>query len=301
MKVLATGASGLVGRALSYALGSEGHDVVRLMRPGQPPGPDDARWNPETGELDSAVASGAEAAVNLAGASIAEGRWTAARKQLLRSSRVELTRGLVQALARLPQPPKVLVSASAVGYFGDRGDEILTDQSPPGSDFLARLARDWEEEALRGQEFGMRVVILRFGMVLSATGGALKRMLLPFRLGLGGRLGSGKQWLAWLTLPEAVRMIRQAIDNPNWQGAFNAVAPSPVTNAEFTGALARALGRPALLPAPAFALRMAFGELADALLLASQRAVPKRLEEQRHSFLHPGINEAFEALLGRGR
>jgi len=299
MKALITGASGLIGSALAYALGNEGHEVVRLVRPGLPAAPSDARWNPETGELDSAQASGGDAAVNLAGASIAGARWSARRKQLLRSSRVDFTRSLVQALGRQPRPPKVLVSASAVGYFGDRGDEILTDQSSPGSDFLARLARDWEEEALHAQEFGMRVVILRFGVVLTAGGGALKRMLLPFRLGLGGRLGSGRQWFAWLTLPEAVRMIRQAIENPSWQGAYNAVAPNPVTNAEFTRSLARALGRPALFPAPAFALRLALGELAEALLLASQRATPKRLQDLRYSFLHPEINEAFGAILGR--
>jgi uncharacterized protein len=299
MKVLVTGASGLVGRALSFSLGTEGHDVVRLVRPEHAPDPGDARWKPETGELDSSAAAGADAAVNLAGASIAGARWSAARKELLRSSRVEFTRSLVKALAGLPQPPKVLISASAVGYFGDRGEELLTDQSPPGNDFLARLARDWEEEALRAQDFGMRVVVLRFGVVLSSIGGALKRMLPPFRLGMGGRLGSGKQWVSWLTLPEAVRMIRQAMENANWQGAFNATSPNPVTNAEFTRALARVLGRPALLPAPTFMLRMALGELADALLLSSQRAIPKRLQELRYSFLHPTIPEALGDILRR--
>jgi uncharacterized protein (TIGR01777 family) len=299
MKILLTGASGLVGRALSYSLNTEGHDVVRLVRPGHALGPGDASWSPETAELDAARATGADAAVNLAGASIAQARWSAARKALLRSSRVDYTRSLLQALARLPQPPKVFISASAVGYFGDRGDEVLTDQSAPGNDFLARLARDWEEEALRAQEFGMRVVVLRFGVVLSSVGGALKRMLLPFRVGLGGRLGPGKQWLSWLTLPEAVRMIRHGMENSSWQGAFNATSPNPVTNAEFTRELARVLRRPAVFPAPAFMLRLALGELADGLLLASQRAIPRRLLELRYSFQHPNLAEALTAVLSQ--
>jgi uncharacterized protein (TIGR01777 family) len=303
MKILVSGSSGLVGTALVEALLREGHAVCRLMRPQsarKPGGPQaiEVRWDPISGELDSAAAEGAQAAVHLAGASIAE-RWTDARKRVLRSSRVDATRQLVAALAKLGRPPAVFVSASAIGYYGDRGDEELTETSAPGTDFLAVLARDWEAEAARAEGFGARVAILRQGVILAPHGGALPRMLLPFRLGLGGRLGSGKQWMSWLTLDEVVGIIRAVLENAGWRGPINAVAPNPVRNAEFTTILGRVLHRPTLFPAPAMALRLALGEMAQTLLLASQRVLPKKLQEFGYNFRQPELEPALSALLRR--
>jgi hypothetical protein len=240
---------------------------------------------------------GVDGIVHLAGASIADGRWTEPRKQLLRASRVDATRHLVNGLLQLARPPKVLVAASAVGYYGDRGDEQLTEACAPGSDFLARLARDWEAEALRAGEKGIRTVLLRFGVILSARGGALPRMLLPFRMGVGGKLGSGKQWMSWLTLAEAVGLARHALENGGLTGTVNAVAPSPVRNSEFTKVLGKVLRRPTMFPAPAFALKLALGEMAEALLLSSQRVIPARLQEQGYRFQHPTLEAALHAVL----
>jgi len=299
MKVAITGASGLAGTALGNALGSDGHKIVRLVRPGGTALADDARWNPAAGELDAAALEGCDAAVNLAGASIGEGRWDEARKKVLRESRIDSTRVLVSGLAKLKGKPRVLVSASAVGYYGDRGDEVLSEASGAGNDFLAKLACDWEAEARKAEASGIRTVILRFGVILSAHGGALPRMLTPFRMGVGGKLGSGKQWMSWLTLDEAVNLIRYAIDNSEQRGPVNAVSPNAVRNADFTRTLAHVLGRPALFPAPAFALRLMLGEMADALLLSSQRAAPRRLEATSYSFRNPDLEPALRGLLGR--
>jgi hypothetical protein len=305
MKILVTGSSGLVGSALASALSRSGHTVCRLLRPDSVAGPRTEslgiplRWNPATGELEGAAA-GAEAVVNLAGESIAAGRWNAERKARLRSSRVAGTRNLVTAVGRLDPRPKVFVSASAIGYYGDRGEEELTEESAAGNDFLAGLAKEWEAEAARAEDFGMRSVQLRFGVILARHGGALARMLLPFRLGLGGRLGSGRQWMSWLTLAETVSIVRCALENPEARGPINAVSSQPVRNSEFTAALARTLSRPAIVPAPAFALRVALGEMADALLLSSQRVLPQRLTELGYRFLHPDLPSAlFAALFGQ--
>ena len=308
MKVLVSGSSGLVGTALVEALGRDAHTVARLVRtegaarkaalgPGQPAA--DVRWDPVSGELDAAAAEGADAVVHLAGASIAERRWSGARKRLLRASRVDATRHVVSALAKLARPPQVFLSASAVGYYGDRGDEELTEQSGPGNDFLAGLARDWEAEAARAEQFGARTVMLRFGVILSLRGGALPRMLTPFRLGLGGRLGSGKQWMSWVTLNEIVEIIRYALVTPHVRGPVNAVAPRPVRNAEFTATLGKVLRRPAIFPAPAVALRLALGEMADGALLASQRVLPRKLQQLGYSFQQPELGPALSALLRR--
>lgn len=301
MRILVSGASGLVGSAVAGALRGAGHTVDALVRPGINPqgGSRPVRWNPVSGELDRAAAEGADAVVNLAGASIAAGRWNEKRKKLLRTSRVEATRNLVTGLLQLERRPKVFVSASAMGYYGNRGDEMLTEESAPGEDFLSVLAQDWEKEAARAADFGIRAVMLRFGVILAPHGGALERMLLPFQLGLGGRLGSGRQWMSWLTLPEAVHLIRQAIENDDLSGPVNAVAPNPVTNAEFTRTLGKVLGRPTIFPAPAFALRLALGEMADALLLSSQRVVPLKLQARSYRFQHPELEGGLRVVLAR--
>lgn len=299
MKILITGATGLVGTALAQDLQRAGHTVCRLIRPGTFPGNSpgfDVTWNPTTGELGGA-AVGADAVVNLAGASIADKRWTPQRKQLLRASRVDTTRALVQALARMSARPRVLVSASAIGIYGNRGDETLTETSQPGNDFLGDLATEWESEALKAEALGIRVVRVRFGVILSTQGGALPPMMRPFQFFVGGKIGPGTQWLSWITLEDVTAILRLAIENASVTGAINAVSPQPVTNAQFTAILAKTLHRPALFPAPAFALRLALGEMADALLLSSQRVLPAQLHKLNYRFAHPDPAAALAAVL----
>jgi uncharacterized protein len=301
MKILVTGSTGLVGTALASALAKAGHTACRLVRPesavrGGAKDGFDVPWNPATGELGGA-AVGADAVVNLAGASIAEGRWTAERKTLLRSSRVETTRSLVTALAKMNVRPRVLVSASAIGYYGSRGDELLTEESTAGTDFLAGLAREWEAEAVKAETLGIRVARARFGIILARHGGALGKMLLAFKLGTGGRVGTGQQWMSWVMLDDVVGILRLALENRAVQGAVNVVAPGAVRNAEFTKELARVVHRPALFPVPASALRLVLGEMADALLLASQRVVPQRLQQLGYRFAHPELASALAAIL----
>src|SRR5881398_1665113 len=301
MKILVTGSSGLVGTALTSALAAAGHTVCRLVRP-QSIGGEGAKegfavaWNPSTGELGGAGV-GADAVVNLAGASIAGGRWTAERKALLRSSRIDTTRALVNALARMNARPSVLISASAIGIYGNRGEEILTEESKPGTDFLASLAKEWEAEALKAEALGIRVALARFGIILAREGGALPKMMLPFRFGAGGRLGSAKQWMSWVTLEDVVGILRFAIENASVRGAINIVSPQPLQNAEFTYLLAKAMHRPARFPAPAFALRLALGEMADALLLSSQRVLPRAVEKTGYQFLHSDLSTALKNLV----
>jgi uncharacterized protein (TIGR01777 family) len=301
MKILVTGSSGLVGTALVSAVARAGHTMCRLVRP-QSAGGAGAKegfvvaWNPATGELGGAGV-GADAVVNLAGASIADGRWTAERKALLRTSRIDTTRALVGALARMNARPSVLVSASAIGYYGDRGGETLTEESKPGADFLPGLAQEWETEALKAEALGIRVVLARFGIILAREGGALPKMTLPFKIGAGGKLGSGQQWMSWVTLEDVVGILRLAIENASIRGAINIVSPQPLQNAEFTKELAKVMHRPALFPAPAFALRLALGEMADALLLSSQRVVPQGLEKLGYRFLHSDLPSALNAVL----
>jgi len=302
MRILVSGSTGFLGSSLIEVLEREGHTILCLMRPDTRKGDANSaraqtvRWDPVRGEFDAVAAEGADALVHLAGASIADGRWNAARKNLLRTSRIEATRHLIGALSKLQRPPRVIVASSAIGYYGNRGDETLTESSAPGGDFLSALCREWEAETARGTEFSARVVMLRFGVILAAHGGALPRMALPFKMGAGGRLGSGRQWMSWLTLPEAVRMIRFALSNSGLVGPANAVAPKPIQNADFTRILAKTLHRPALFPAPAFALRLALGEMADALLLVSQRVKPSKLEQAGYQFAQPELAAALAAI-----
>jgi hypothetical protein len=306
MKILITGSTGLVGTALAQDLQRGGHTVCRLVRPAtstQTIGGSqgfDVNWNPATGELGGA-AVGADAVVNLAGASIAGGSWTSQRKQLLRSSRVDTTRALVQALAKMSARPRVLVSASATGYYGNRGDETLTESSQLGNDFLSGIAEEWESEALKAEALGIRVVRARFGVILSQQGGALPQMMRPFQFGVGGKIGTGKQWLSWITLDDTVAILGVALENANITGALNVVSPQPVTNADFTRILANTMHRPALFSAPAFALRLILGEMADALLLASQRVLPAQLQTFNYPFLYPDLRTALISVLAKGQ
>jgi len=299
MKILITGSTGLVGTALAQDLQRAGHTVCRLFRPDTSPGGSpgfDVNWNPATGELGGA-AVGADAVVNLAGASIADGRWTPQRKQLLRASRVDTTRALVQALAKMSARPRVLISASATGIYGNRGDETLTETSQPGNDFLSEIAKEWESEALKAEALRIRVVRARFGVILSKQGGALPQMMRPFQFGVGGKIGPGTQWLSWITLDDVTTILRLAIENAIVTGALNLVSPQPVTNADFTKILAAALRRPALFPVPAFALRLILGEMADALLLSSQRVQPAQLQKLNYQFSHLDLAAALAAIL----
>lgn len=299
MKILISGASGLIGTALVSALRVQGHNVARLVRTRSAASAGDIAWDPMAATIDVAAMEGLDAAVHLSGASIAQGRWTPARKAVIRSSRIDTTRVLVDALASLRQKPRVFVSASAIGCYGDRGDEILTESSTIGTDFLALAVRDWEAEASRAEISGIRTVMLRFGVILSGGAGALPQMLMPFKFGLGGRLGSGKQWMSWIALEDAVGIVCSAMANENLAGPLNAVAPNPLTNAEFTRVAAVVLHRPAIFAAPAFALRIGLGEMADALLLASQRVVPERLLAAGYAFRFPEFESALRSVLAR--
>jgi uncharacterized protein len=289
----------MVGSALTSALRADGAVVNHLVRKKEKTSTGDVTWNPPSATVDVPAMEGYDAVVHLSGANIAHGRWTATRKQILRNSRVDTTRVLVDALARLKQKPSVFICASATGYYGSRGDELLTETSGNGSDFLGLLCRAWEGESSRAASNGIRTVIARFGIILAAHGGALPAMLAPFKLGLGGRLGSGKQWMSWITLEDVVAVIRTAIAEKSWNGPYNVVSPSPIQNAEFTRVLASVLHRPAFFAASAFALRIAMGEMADALLLASQRVRPAKLEAGRYKFLQENLEAALFEILSK--
>ena len=299
MKVLVSGSSGLVGSALVRKLKGNGSDVGRLVRTILTGNPLDVPWKP--GELlDPELISGFDAVVHLAGRNLA-GRWNAPMKREIRESRLLGTATISRAVAaafRICGRPSVMVSASAIGYYGSRGSELLTESSSGGMGFLAELCRDWEAAASPAAEAGVRLVLPRLGVVLSREGGALARLLPIFRLGLGGRVGNGRQYWSWITLEDAVGAIEFAIDDPSLSGPLNLTSPNAVTNAAFTAALARALRRPAFLPVPAFALRLALGEMADEALLASQRVQPEKLLKAGFQFTHPQLNEALEQICG---
>ena len=296
MRIAITGSSGLIGTAVAAHLEAEGHTVVRFVR--GDPARSESLWNPQSGWIRPGALEGVDAVVHLAGESIGDGRWTDKRRLELRASRIEPTRLLVTHLAALANPP-ALIAASAIGYYGNRGDEVLDEGSARGSGFLADLTADWEAEAIAARAAGVRTAILRFGVVLSGRGGALPRMLPPFRFGLGGTLGRGRQWMSWVTLADAVAAIRHVVGG-SADGVFNVTAPGPVTNREFTRALAAALHRPALFAVPPFALRLLLGESADELLLASQRVMPSRLLAAGFEFEHAEIAAALPAALKGG-
>lgn len=295
MKVLVTGSSGLIATALIASLAERGHDVVRLLRhPGNPGVPS---WDPDRGTLDLAGVRDIEAVVHLAGESIADGRWTVAKKARILDSRVKGTTLLANGLAALASPPRVFISASAVGYYGERGDELLDEAGACGNDFLSDVCRQWEHATGPAAGAGVRVVNLRLGVILSAAGGALAKMLTPFRMGVGGVVGSGRQYMSWVSLEDVVAAIHFLMMNEALRGPVNCVSPNPVSNREFTATLGRMLHRPTIFPLPAFAARLALGEMADALLLTSIRAVPRKLLDGGYAFRHPQLAEALEAEL----
>lgn len=301
MRVAVSGSTGLVGSQVVASLSAAGHEVVRLVRRPPAPGERAVRWDPVKREIDAAGLEGLDAVLHLAGENVGSGRWTAARKAAIRDSRVNGTRFLCEALAGLAGPPKTLVCASAIGIYGDRGEDVLTEESPPGAGFLAEVCREWEVASGPAARKGIRVVALRIGMVLSRSGGALSRMLPPFRIGLGGMLGSGRQYMSWVALDDVCGIVLHAFQCGDLSGPVNAVAPRPVTNRVFTETLGKALSRPTPLPVPAFALRLAVGrEMADALLLASARVVPRRLEETGYPFRVPELSAALRQILGKG-
>ncbi len=297
MKIAVSGATGLVGTALTPELESAGHTVIPMVRSGGGSGA--IAWSPKTGEIDAKALEGVDAVIHLAGENIAGGRWTEERKAAIRNSRVNGTSLIARTLAGLANPPKVLISASAIGYFGDRGDQVLTEESPPGDGFLADVCREWEASTAPAEEKGIRVAHLRFGIILSRKGGALAKMLLPFQLGAGGNLGNGRQYMSWITLADITGALRFVLDTDAVSGPVNTVAPAAVTNAEFTKTLGRVLGRPTIVPLPAFAARLLLGEMADALLLASTRVRPGVLEAAGYAFLHPGLEEGLRFELSR--
>lgn len=294
-----TGATGFVGSALTSSLMQDGHQVVRIGRGSGHASPvprlRTVTWDPAAGRLDPAALEGTDAVIHLAGENVAGGRWTAARKDAIRASRVQGTSLVARTLAGMQHRPSVLVSASAVGIYGNRGDEALDESAGIATDFLGTVASDWEAATAPAAEAGIRVVHARIGIVLGWGGGALARMRLPFLLGLGGPLGSGRQYMSWVSLTDVVRALRHCADDPGVRGPVNVTAPQPVTNREFTRTLGRVLHRPAVLPAPAFALRLLLGEMGDALLLGGQRVLPAALQASGFRFTHERLEDALRA------
>jgi uncharacterized protein (TIGR01777 family) len=300
MRILIGGSHGLGGTALIKSLETAGHEVFRLVRHA-PQAKTEIEWSPDRYSIALARIEGFDAVVNLAGESIAEGRWTDEKKRRIRESRVKGTKLLGDALANLASPPKTFICASAIGYYGNRGDEILTEESAPGNDFLAQVCVEWEQATALATEKGIRVVNARFGVILDANGGALKKMLPPFRMGVGGKIGSGKQWMSWIALADVVGALTFALATESVRGPVNFVAPNPVTNAEFTKTLGKILSRPTLFPIPAFAVRLLFGEMGEALLLGSQRVEPERLKSTGYPFQYSQLEPALAAILQKHR
>jgi uncharacterized protein (TIGR01777 family) len=296
MKIVVSGSTGLIGSALTKALRRREHDVVPLVRRRVSPGEQALAWDPERGSVDRAGLEGADAVIHLAGENVF-GRWSPAKKQRIHDSRVKGTRLLSDALSGLHHPPATLLAASAIGYYGDRGDEALTEASPPGGDFLATVSREWEAATAAATRAGIRVVNMRNGVVLTKTGGALAKMLPAFRLGLGGPIGSGNQYVSWIVLDDIVKAMLYLLENQSLVGAVNMTAPTPVTNREFAKALGKVLGRPAVVTAPAFALRMAFGTEGATMLQSGQRVLPARLVASGFDFSFIQVEPALRHLL----
>jgi uncharacterized protein len=297
MKILISGSSGLVGQTLIPLLHAKGHQVTRLIR--EKKSGSDIFWNPTGNEIEAEKCEGFDAVINLAGESIASGRWTAGRKEHIRTSRVEGTHLLARTIKKLNAPPSVFISASAIGYYGDRGEELLTETSSPGSLFLSEVCREWEQANQTVDPQKTRAAQVRFGIILSPNGGALAKMLLPFKMGVGGIIGSGQQYMSWISLPDVTEAILHVLTTNSIHGPVNVVAPHPISNKEFTHLLGHALHRPTLFPMPAFAARLAFGQMADELLLASTRVSPAILTKTGFKFQHPTLAEALHALLPR--
>jgi uncharacterized protein (TIGR01777 family) len=295
MRILITGASGLIGKALQRSFTENGYEMLLAGR-GEPKGANEIQWSVEDGfrEEDLSRLEGLDAVVHLAGEGIAGLRWTDEKKKAIRDSRVHGTHNLVNTLAELKQKPKVLVAGSAMGFYGDRGDEILTETSRPGDTFLSDVCKEWEMESRRAEDSGIRTVLLRTSIVLSKDGGALATMLTPFKFGVGGVVGSGKQWMSWVSLDDVIDIINYAIENESLRGAVNVASPNPVTNEEFTKTLGEVLYRPTFLPLPEFAVNLMFGEMGDALLIDSTRVEPKRLQEAGYKFKFKDLKSALE-------
>ncbi|HUS12359.1 MAG TPA: TIGR01777 family oxidoreductase [Pyrinomonadaceae bacterium] len=296
MKILISGSHGLVGTALIKSWEAAGHEISRLVRH-YPNSSSEIEWSPDRYSIALARIEGFDAVVSLAGESIAEGRWTDEKERRIRESRVKGTKLLGDALANLTHRPKTFTCASAIGYYGNRGDEILTEESAPGNDFLAEVCVEWEKATALATEKGIRVVNARFGIILDANGGALKKMLPPFRMGVGGRIGSGRQWMSWIALDDVVGALNFVLTNDALRGPVNFVTPNPVTNAQFTRTLGKILSRPTFFPIPAFAVRLIFGEMGEALLLSSQRVEPQRLKSTNYQYQYSQLEAALAAIL----
>jgi uncharacterized protein (TIGR01777 family) len=299
MRILVTGATGLIGAKLTGVLENDGHTVIALTRRASIDRQVSITWDPESGKLDPNEIEGFDAVIHLAGENIGGGRWTDARKARILNSRVNGTRLLCDAIEKLQSPPKVLISSSAIGYYGDRGDALLNEASGPGSGFLPDVCVAWEKATESAATCGVRVVLLRTGIVQTPEGGSLQRMLLPFKLGIGGKFGNGKQWWSWIGIEDVTNVIQFALMNEKLAGPVNLVAPHPVTNDEFTKILARVLKRPAITPIPQFALKLLLGEMADGLLFSSARVEPKRLSEAGYQFHQTELEPTLRSLLSR--
>lgn len=297
MKILITGSTGLIGQALQRSFAEKGYEMLLASRK-EPEDASHIQWSVEHGFADPDKLEGVDVVIHLVGENVSGLRWTEEKKRAIRESRVLGTRNVVDAISHLNARPKLLIAASAIGFYGERGDEEMTESSPAGDNFLAGVCKEWEAEARRAEDAGIRTVLLRTGIVLSKDGGALATMLTPFKLGVGGVVGSGKQWMSWISLDDEIAVINFAIENENLRGAVNAVSPNPVTNHDFTKTLGEVLYRPTILPLPEFAVSMIFGEMGDALLLASTKVMPKRLEDAGFEFKYPDLKPAIEHAVG---